>query len=106
MFKKKSDLMEINKEIDGKRMTVVLIGRLDTNTSPQLDDELKNHLPSLKTLIFDFRELSYISSAGLRVILSMKKIMKEQSEMTIINVNETIMEVFEVTGFSDILTIK
>jgi anti-sigma B factor antagonist len=98
--------MDINKELDDNKLKIKLSGRLDTNTSPILDKELKKDLTGVKTLIFDFEELMYISSAGLRVILSTQKTMNNQGEMVIENVNDLIMEVFDATGFSDILTIK
>ena len=98
--------MNITKQVNGSQLTVALQGRLDTTTSPELETELKSSLTGVTDLTFDFAELKYISSAGLRVLLSTQKIMNRQGSMTITNVNETVMEVFEVTGFSDILTIE
>lgn len=98
--------MTINKTVNGNELTIALEGRLDTTTAPQLETELKTCLDGVAKLVFDFADLAYISSAGLRVLLSTQKKMNTQGEMSIKNVNETIMEVFEVTGFADILTIE
>jgi anti-sigma B factor antagonist len=97
--------MTINKKLNGSALCVALEGRLDTTTAPELESELKASLGGVNELVFDFEKLDYISSAGLRVLLSAQKTMTKQGEMKIIHVNEMIMEVFEVTGFSDILTI-
>lgn len=97
--------MTINKELEGAKMTILLEGRLDTTTSPALEQELKQDLDSITELIFDFEKLEYISSAGLRILLAAQKVMNKQGSMVVKNVNEIIDEVFEVTGFSDILTI-
>jgi len=83
-----------------------LEGRLDTTTAPNLEKELKSSLDDVTELIMDFEKLEYISSAGLRVLLSAQKTMNKQGEMKIIHVSDTIMEIFKVTGFSDILTIE
>ena len=98
--------MTINKRSDGPSLTIALEGRLDTTTAPQLEDELKHSLDGVSSLVFDFAALDYISSAGLRVLLSAQKTMNKQGDMKLINVSETVSEVFEVTGFSDILTIE
>ncbi len=98
--------MNIQKIITGTTLTVKLEGRLDTTTAPKLEEELRGSIDGLTGLVIDFEKLEYISSAGLRVLLAMQKIMNKQGEMIIKNVNETVMEVFEVTGFSDILTIE
>lgn len=98
--------MEIIKELDGEKLDVKLIGRLDTNTAPELADSLKNDLNNVKELTFDFSELIYISSAGLRVILSTQKTMNKQGSMKITNVQDIVMEVFNATGFTEILTIE
>ena len=98
--------MTINKTTDGEKLTVRLAGRLDTTTAPQLDAELKSSLDGVKELDFDFAELLYLSSAGLRVLLTCQKRMNRQGRMVIRNVNAVIMDVFEVTGFTDILTIE
>jgi anti-sigma B factor antagonist len=97
--------MNIIKEIKGSSLKISLEGRLDTTTSPQLEGELKVLITGIEALEFDFAKLEYISSAGLRVLLSAQKVMNKQGEMIIRNVNETISEIFEVTGFVDILTI-
>ncbi len=91
---------------NNSELTVALEGRLDTLTAPDLEKALAEHLPELTKLTLDFTGLDYISSAGLRVLLSAQKQMNKQGEMKLIGVNETIMEIFEVTGFSDILSIE
>ncbi len=99
-------MLNIEKATDADVITYKLEGRLDTATAPNLEEEVKGISEDTKELIFDFENLEYISSAGLRVLLSAQKIMNKQGEMKVINVNETIMEIFEVTGFTDILTIE
>ncbi|MBQ3762498.1 MAG: STAS domain-containing protein [Clostridia bacterium] len=99
-------MLTINKQGNNAALTIALVGRLDTITSPDLEKELQASLGGVKELTFDFEQLEYISSAGLRVLLSAQKIMNKQGSMTITHVNETVMEIFEVTGFSDILTIE
>lgn len=98
--------MEINKQKDGANLTIGLDGRLDTNTAPELENELRDNLSDVTNLVLDLKNLAYLSSAGLRVILGAQKQMNKQGNMTVKNVNETVMEVFEVTGFSDILNIE
>ena len=98
--------MEIKKTLNGNELLVAVEGRLDTTTAPQLEENVRSRIDGMKSLVFDFEKLEYISSAGLRVLLAMQKIMNKQGSMTIRNVNETVMEVFEVTGFVDILTIE
>ncbi len=98
--------MTINKIANGSQLTVALDGRLDTTTAPQLDDELKTALDGITKLDFDLANLEYISSAGLRVLLSAQKVMNKQGEMVVKNANEEMKEIFEVTGFVDILTIE
>lgn len=98
--------MTINKTQNGSKLMLNLSGRLDTTTAPQLEAELKQNISGVTELTLDFAELEYISSAGLRVLLSAQKVMNKQGKMVIYHVNETISEVFEVTGFSDILTIE
>ena len=98
--------MTINKTQNASALTIALEGRLDTTTAPELEAELKSSLSGVTELVFDFKALDYISSAGLRVLLSTQKVMNKQGSMKITNVNETIMEVFDVTGFVDILTIE
>ena len=98
--------MEINKSINGSELTVALVGRLDTTTAPALEAEMNASLGGITELILDFEKLEYVSSAGLRVILACQKTMNKQGNMKLINVCADIMEVFEITGFSDILTIE
>ncbi len=98
--------MNINKTENGNDLAVKVSGRLDTTTAPQLEEELKASMDGVTSLTFDFGELEYISSAGLRVLLAAQKIMNKQGSMKVSGVNETIMEIFEVTGFSEILTIE
>ena len=97
--------MTITKTAENGTLRIALEGRLDTNTAPQLETELKTSLSGSSGLELDFSGLEYISSAGLRVLLAAQKTMSRQGKMTIRNVNETIMEVFEITGFVEILTI-
>ncbi len=97
--------MTITKTQNGSALSIALEGRLDTMTSPDLEAALKDALPQAESLNLDFSKLDYISSAGLRVLLSAHKAMAAKGGMTIQNVNEIVGEVFEVTGFSDILTI-
>ena len=87
-------------------LTVALEGRLDTMTAPELETTLKTALEGVEELTFDFEKLDYISSAGLRVLLAAQKTMNRQGSMKVIHANEIILEIFEVTGFSDILTIE
>ena len=98
--------MTITKTQNGTDLTLALEGRLDTITAPELEAELKKSLPRAETLCLDFTKLDYISSAGLRVLLSAHKLMSAKGGMKIVNVNEIVKEVFEVTGFADILTIE
>ena len=98
--------MEITKTLVGGELTIALSGRLDTATSPQLEAELRSGIQGVERLVLDFAQLDYLSSAGLRVLLFAQKAMNEQGGMLVRNVNETIAEIFEVTGFSDILTVE
>ncbi len=98
--------MTITKNKNDNFLTLKLEGRLDTTTAPQLENELSENLNGVTELTIDFAELSYISSAGLRVLLATQKRMNKQGSMKLINVNEIVMEVFEITGFVDILTIE
>ena len=98
--------MTIEKKLAGTELTVALAGRLDTTTAPQLEAELKASLDGVEKLALDFAGLDYLSSAGLRVLLAAQKQMNKQGGMVVRNVNETIAEIFDVTGFSDILTIE
>ena len=98
--------MNIQKTVSGTTLTVALEGRLDTTTAPKLEEKLLGSVDGITRLVFDVEKLEYISSAGLRVLLAMQKLMNQQGEMMLQNVNEAVMEVFEVTGFSDILSIE
>lgn len=99
--------MNIEKIGDNNKLTLKVIGRLDTNTAPELDSRLKSELDNVSELIFDFSQLEYVSSAGLRVILATQKMMNSKGKVMIItNVQDMVMEVFDATGFTDILTIK
>ena len=97
--------MTINKTVNGGELTLALEGRLDTVTAPELEAELKASLGGAESLTLDFSKLDYISPAGLRVLLSAHKMMAAKGGMKVTNVNEIVAEVFEVTGFSDILNI-
>ena len=98
--------MNIVKTNEGAKLTLALEGRLDTTTAPQLEAEVKGALAGVTELVMDFSQLEYLSSAGLRVLLAAQKAMNKQGSMVIRHVNETILEIFEVTGFLDILTIE
>ena len=98
--------MTIEKKINGDALTLIVSGRLDTQTAPELETELDAVLSGLKELTFDMTNLEYVSSAGLRVILKAQKAMNTQGSMKLTGVNDSIMEVFDITGFLDILTIE
>ena len=98
--------MTIEKKMNGTELCIALEGRLDTMTAPELEAELGKSLGGAESLVLDFSKLEYISSAGLRVLLSAHKVMSGKSGMKVTNVNEIVQEVFEVTGFADILTIE
>lgn len=98
--------MEIIKTINGNEATIALTEKLDTTSAPQLEEELKTLLPGKEKIIFDFEKLDYLSSAGLRILLNTQKVMSKQGCMIIRNVNDVIMDVFDMTGFSSILTIE
>ena len=99
-------MLNITKNVDGTALTIVLEGRLDTVTSPSLESELKSSLGGVEDLVFDMDKLQYISSAGLRVLLSAQKVMNKQGNMVVRNASDDVKEIFDVTGFSDILTIE
>ena len=99
-------MLNITKNEENTTLTLSLEGRLDTVTAPQLEEEIATSIEGMTLLVLDFEKLEYISSAGLRVLLSAQKKMKNQGEMKVVRVNETINEVFEMTGFADILTIE
>ena len=98
--------MNVQKALSGAALTVALEGRLDTTTAPKLEEELRSSVDGITRLVFDVEKLEYISSAGLRVLLAMQKLMNQQGEMVLQNVNEAVTETLEVTGFSDILSIE
>ena len=98
--------MMIEKLSTDTGITLKIIGRLDTTTAPELEATVDGCIADLKELVMDCSELEYVSSAGLRVILKAQKLMNAQGTMKVMNVNETIMEVFEITGFADILNIE
>ena len=98
--------MTIEKKINNESVTLIVSGRLDTQTAPELEKELDSILAGLKELTFDMTNLEYVSSAGLRVILKAQKAMNAQGSMKLTGVNDSIMEVFDITGFLDILTIE
>ena len=99
-------MLNITKNAEGNNLTVVLEGRLDTTTAPSLESELKSSLDGVENLVLDLTSLQYISSAGLRVLLSAQKIMNRQGSMVVRNASDDVKEIFDVTGFSDILTIE
>jgi len=98
--------MIIEKKLNAAELTISLTGRLDTTTAPQLEAKLKESLPGVESLVLDFAGLEYLSSAGLRVLLAAQKTMNKQGNMVVRNVADTIAEIFEITGFCDILTIE
>ena len=98
--------MTISQNKEGSKRTITLEGRLDTTTAPELETELKTALDGVTELVFDIKDLAYISSAGLRVLLSAQKVMNKQGSMVIRGASEEVMEIFDVTGFVDILTIE
>ena len=99
-------MLNVEKKLDGDSLYVTVEGRLDTITSPDLEKEINESIEGVKELTLDFEKVEYISSSGLRVLLAEQKVMNKQGSMKVINVNDTIMEIFEVTGFTDILTIE
>ena len=98
--------MKITQNREAEKLTVAIEGKLDTTTAPELEKTLGEILSGVTELVFDMTNLEYISSAGLRVILKAQKVMFTQGKMKLIGVNETVMEVFEITGFSSILKIE
>ena len=99
-------MLNINKQAENGKLVIALEGRLDTTTAPQLEESMKESINGVTELVMDFEKLEYISSAGLRVLLSCQKIMSKQGSMKVIHVSDLIKEIFEVTGFIDILTIE
>lgn len=98
--------MTVNQIPEGKKLTIVISGRLDTNSSPKLEAVLRQSMSGVTELVFDFSGVEYLSSAGLRVLLAAQKVMNRQGSMKLIGVSAEVMEVFEITGFSDILTVE
>ena len=98
--------MNITKKQEEDKLTIALEGRLDTVTAPQLEGELRTAVNGISELVFDLGKLDYVSSAGLRVLLSAQKVMNRQGSMTVCHVKPEIMEIFEVTGFVDLLNIE
>ena len=98
--------MNINKNLAGQTLTIAVDGRVDTLTAPELDAEIQGKLDGISELVFDFQNLDYISSAGLRILLSAQKVMNKQGRMVIRNAKSEVKEIFEVTGFNDILTLE
>ncbi|MBQ7505537.1 MAG: STAS domain-containing protein [Ruminococcus sp.] len=98
--------MKINTLKDNEKIIIAVEGRIDSTTSSEFEATIKNETKQVKELVFDFKDLDYISSAGLRILLGTQKLMNNKGNMKIINVNETVNEIFEVTGFSYILDIK
>ena len=99
-------MLKVEKKLEDDKLYVAVEGRLDTITSPDLEKEINESIEGVKDLTIDFDKVEYISSSGLRVLLAEQKVMNKQGSMKLINVNDTIMEIFEVTGFTDILTIE
>ena len=98
--------MNINKSANGTELTMAIVGRLDTVTAPEFEAELKASIGGVESLILDLAELEYTSSAGLRIILMAQKIMNKQGKMIVKNVNDSVMEVFDITGMADFMTFE
>ncbi len=98
--------MDINKTLEGNKLVVKVAGRMDSVSAPELETALNDSLDGVEELVFDFSDLEYISSAGLRVLLTSYKKMSSQGTMKIININDIIREIFEVTGFAEIFTVE
>ena len=98
--------MKIIKDLNNGNLVVSIVGEINSFTAPELEEVIKNDLNGVKSLVFDFKEVEYLSSAGLRVLLVAQKIMSKQGKMSLRNVNKSVMEVFEITGFSNILDIE
>ena len=99
-------MLNIEMNRDGGELVIRLEGRLDTVTAPELEEKMSGALDEVESLTMDFEKLEYISSAGLRILLTTQKQMNRQGKMKVIHVNDVIREIFEVTGFVDILTIE
>ena len=98
--------LEIQKKTEGTKLIVTVIGRIDSVTAPELESDIKASVENVTNLEIDFEKVEYISSAGLRVLLSAQKVMNKQGQMIVLNANDEIKEVFDITGFTDILTIQ
>ena len=98
--------MEISKNKSGSELVISLSGRLNTVSAPMFEEEIRSSIDGVTELVLDFSNLEYMSSAGLRILLSTQKVMNKQGKMTVRNVNATIMDIFEITGFTDFLTIE
>ena len=98
--------MKIKKTLNNNALTIAIDGRLETTTAPELEAVIKGELGGINDLTFDFSKLEYISSAGLRILLTAQKTMNAQGKMKVVGANDMVMEIFEITGFSDILTIE
>jgi len=98
--------MTINKEAKGSKLTMAIEGRVDTTTAPELDNQLKDSIEGVTDLILDFTKVEYVSSAGLRVLLSAQKTMNKQGQMKLVGVSDDIKEIFDITGFSEILSFE
>lgn len=98
--------MDIQKTKNGASLTIAVAGRIDTTTAPELEAQIRQSLDGVEELYLDLAQVEYVSSAGLRVLLSLQKVMNKQGRMVVQNVGSTVMEVFEVTGFCDFLTIE
>ena len=98
--------MKITKLLDDNTLTITLEGELNTVTAPELEEVISNSLKLVETLIFDFSKLEYLSSAGLRVLLIAQKIMSKQGDMIIRHANKNILDIFNITGFSSVLTLE
>lgn len=98
--------MDISKNIENGRLFLTISGRLDTTTAPLLEKEIKLDLDSISGITMDFDKLEYLSSAGLRVLLGVHKKLEKKDGLTIRNINETVAEIFDITGFSDVFNIE
>ena len=98
--------MKITKDLKGENLVISIEGEINSFTAPELEEIIKNDLNGVKSLVFDFKDVEYLSSAGLRVLLVAQKVMNKQGKMSLRNVNKSVMEVFEITGFSNILEIE
>ena len=99
-------MLDIKKTIDGEKVLFTIAGRIDSNTARDFEQAIKEVISGITELTLDLKDTEYVSSAGLRVLLAAQKQMNKQGKMKVLNVNKTVMEVFEITGFSDILTIE